>query len=324
MFIRELLDRLRYGLSSTITHEYTEHDMIGTTSTSPAKYRDAASRQWSERAVRLGLFTLFTLCGFLIFALTMTFVPLLPAWMNYAGRCALLCVFAGLWWTARGEHSLSRFRPIFFAYFTAVFSLSLSFFLSDWGPRLFGLEMQTPEGIAVAKFSSASLIVIGILIMARLCGEDLGSLYIRKGRFGVGVGVGAVGAAACLLLALRQPGVTGVEPSKLASLAPWILLFVVANGFMEELLFRGLFLGRYHRLIGTWPAIISTALSFTLAHMQVKYAPELIPFLIVLLGLSIAWGWLMQNTRSLWGSAIFHAGADLLIILPIFKTFSTG
>lgn len=268
--------------------------------------------------MRFGLFTLFTLCGFLIFALTMTFVPLLPAWINHAGRFALLFIFAGLWWTARGDHSLSRFRSIFFAYFTAVFSLSLSFFLSDWVPRLLGLEMQTPEGIAAAKFSSASLIVIGVLVTARLCGEDSGSLYIRKGRLGVSVSVGAVGAAVCLLLALRQPAVTSIGPSKLASLAPWILLFVVANGFMEELLFRGLFLGRYQRLIGAWPAIISTALSFTLAHMQVKYAPELIAFLVVLLGLSIAWGWLMQRTESLWGSALFHAGADLMIILPIF------
>jgi len=53
--------------------------------------------------------------------------------------------------------------------------------------------------------------------------------------------------------------------------------------------------------------------------MQVTYAPNLLGFLLVLLGLSIAWGWLMQKTGSLWGSALFHAGADLLIILPIFS-----
>ena len=64
--------------------------MTSITSTSPPKYPAAASRQRSDKAVRFGRFTLFTLCGFLVFALTMTFVPLLPAWINYAGRFALL------------------------------------------------------------------------------------------------------------------------------------------------------------------------------------------------------------------------------------------
>ena len=296
--------------------------MTDATSTSPAKCHAAVSRHLSERAERFGLFTFLTFCGFLIFALTITFAPLLPARTNYAVRVALLVIFAGLWWTARGDHRLRPLRPVFFAYLSAVFSLSLGYVLGDWGLWLFGLNMQTPQGVAIAKFSSASLIVIGVLVTAKVCGENRESLYIRKGRLGLGISLGIVGAAACLFLALRQPAVSSFGSSKLASLAPWVLLFVVANGFMEELLFRGLFLGRYEGLIGTWPAIISTALSFTLAHMQVTYAPEIIPFLVVLMGLSIAWGWLMHKTRSLWGSAIFHAGADLLIILPIFKTFS--
>ena len=90
---------------------------------------------------------------------------------------------------------------------------------------------------------------------------------------------------------------------------------------MEELLFRGLFLGRYEPLIGKWLAILSTALAFTLAHMQVTYAPNLWAFLLVTLGLAIAWGWLMQRSGSLWGSVLFQTGADLLIILPIFSRF---
>ncbi|MGA2005041.1 MAG: CPBP family intramembrane glutamic endopeptidase [Terriglobales bacterium] len=108
------------------------------------------------------------------------------------------------------------------------------------------------------------------------------------------------------------------------SLAPWILLFVVSNAVMEELLFRGLFLRRYEPLIGKWLAILSTALAFTLAHMQVTYAPNLWGFLLVTFVFSIAWGWLMQKTGSLWGSVLFHAGADLLIILPIFSSLGAA
>ncbi len=69
-------------------------------------------------------------------------------------------------------------------------------------------------------------------------------------------------------------------------------------------------------------ALTMTALVFTLAHMQITYAPNgLWKFLFVLFGFSIAWGWLMQKTESLWGSVLFHAAADFLIILPVFISF---
>ena len=267
--------------------------------------------------MKLKLFALLTICGFLVFALTMTFVPLLPMWANYAVRIGFLAVFGGLWLAARDGRPLARFRPIFFAYFAAVVGLSLGFFLSDRGLELLGLTTQTPMGIAMAKFLQASLIVIGILAVAKLGGQDLASLYIRKGRLILGLGVGLVGAAAFLVL-MHATAFLALGTAKLVSLAPWIALFVISNAFMEELLFRGLFLGRYEPLIGKGLAVLSTALAFTLAHMQVTYAPDMINFLVVTFVLSIAWAWLMQKTNSLWGSVLFHAGADLLIIVPIF------
>lgn len=270
--------------------------------------------------MKLRLFSLLTVCGVFTFALTMTFVPVLTKWTNYSTRAALLVIFAGLWWVARGDHPWGRFRPVFFAYFTAVLSLSLGFFFGDWGLRLFGLTTHTPTGIAVAKFSEASVIVIGVLVTARLCGESLPSLYIRKGRLLLSLAIGSIAAAICFVLSLQQAAIRTPGSAKLTPLVPWILLFVVSNGFMEELVFRGLFLGRYKPILGSWLAILSTGLAFTLAHIQVSYTPDIIAFLVVLLGLSIAWGWLMHRTESLWGSALFHAGADLMIILPIFKS----
>ncbi len=270
--------------------------------------------------MKLRLFALLTVCGFVIFGATMTFAPLLSKWANYTTRTGLLVVFAGLWWAARADRPLSRFRPVCFAYFTATLALSLGYLFGNWGLWFFGLTTQTPTGIAVAKFSEASLIVVGVLVTAKLCGENLPSLYIRKGRLLLGLTVGFLAAAVCAVLSLQQPATKILGVAKLAPLIPWILLFVASNGFMEELVFRGLFLGRYKPLLGSWLAILSTALVFTLAHMQVSYTPDIIAFLVVLLGLAIAWGWLMQRTESLWGSALFHAGADLLIILPIFKS----
>jgi uncharacterized protein len=269
--------------------------------------------------VRLKIFVLLTVCGFVVFAFTMTFVPVLPRWAHYAGMVVLIVLFFTFWRMACSEHPWRRLGSVFFAYFTAMIAVSLGFFFGDWGLFLFGLTTQTPAGIAVAKCSQASVIVIALLVTVMLSGERFASLYLRKGRLLFGLSVGLMAAAVCLLLALQQPGIRSLGASRLLSLTPWILLFIISNAFMEELLFRGLFLGRYEALVGRWPAILSTALAFTLAHMQVRYAPDIIVFMMVLLGLSIVWGWLMHKSNSLWGSVVFHAGADLLIILPIFK-----
>jgi len=282
-----------------------------------------ATDEFNGGRMRLGLFVLLTVVGFLIFALTMTFVPILPTRANYTARVGFLVVFGALWWAARGDHRLSRFRPVLFAYFAAVLGPSLGFFFGDWGLRLFGLTTHTPAGIAVAKFSQAFLTVIGVLAIARLCGENLASLYIRKGRLMLGLSLGLIGAAACSVLALQQPAIRALGAAKLVSLLPWILLFVVSNALMEELVFRGLFLGRYEPLLGKWLAILSTALVFALAHVQVSYTTP-VGFLVVLLGLAIAWGWLMHKTGSLWGSALFHTGASLSIILPIFRSLGAA
>ena len=176
----------------------------------------------------------------------------------------------------------------------------------------------------MVKFSQALLTVIGIIAIAAFAGENLASLYIRRGRLLLGLGVGSIAAAACCLLALQQPTVKALGLAKLIPLVPWILLFVLSNAVMEELLFRGLFLGRYEPLMGKGLAVLSTSLAFTLAHMQVKYTPDIAVFLLATFLLSLAWGWLMQKTESLWGSALFHAGADVLIILPIFRSMGAA
>jgi membrane protease YdiL (CAAX protease family) len=59
---------------------------------------------------------------------------------------------------------------------------------------------------------------------------------------------------------------------------------------------------------------------FTLVHVQVTYTTDLVQFLLILFPLSLIWGNLMQKTDSLWGSVLFHAGADCMIIFGIFAS----
>jgi len=67
----------------------------------------------------------------------MTFVPLMAGVGQLRGQepDSLLYLGASLE-VARDGYRLSRFRPVFFAYFTAVVGLSLGFFLADPGLKL--------------------------------------------------------------------------------------------------------------------------------------------------------------------------------------------
>jgi membrane protease YdiL (CAAX protease family) len=133
--------------------------------------------------------------------------------------------------------------------------------------------------------------------------------------------VGIVSFAAFAVLFLLQARDQGIAADRLLAYAPWILLFVFANAFMEELHFRGLLLKPFERLLGRHPANLCIALFFTLAHAPVQYAPNILWFLAILLVLALAWGYVIQKTESLWGSVLFHAGADLMIIVGIFETY---
>jgi len=53
----------------------------------------------------------------------------------------------------------------------------------------------------------------------------------------------------------------------------------------------------------------------------VQYAPDILVFLAILFVLALAWGYVIQRTESLWGCALFHAGADLMIMVGIYETY---
>ena len=100
---------------------------------------------------------------------------------------------------------------------------------------------------------------------------------------------------------------------------PWVLVFVLANAFNEELLFRGLFFGRLQPFLGAFTTNLLVAIPFTLLHTGVNYTASIWIFIAMLFPLSLAWGWLLQKTDSLWGSILFHAAMDIPVVLSIFS-----
>jgi membrane protease YdiL (CAAX protease family) len=112
---------------------------------------------------------------------------------------------------------------------------------------------------------------------------------------------------------------SGVGLDVLIAGIPWILIFCLTNGFMEELWFRGVSLGKLTPVLGPALSVLVTALVFGSTHLGADYvnlSERLIFFGIVFL-LGLVNGTVMLKTRSIWGSTLFHAGYDLLVIIPI-------
>jgi membrane protease YdiL (CAAX protease family) len=175
-----------------------------------------------------------------------------------------------------------------------------------------------PQGVALANFSMSLLRVAVIMVLMAIVGTEWGSIYLHKGRLGLGLAIGIPGFLVLAVWGLLPIAAQPDGVNKLLSLMPWILLYVLSNAFMEELLFRGIYLKRYEPFLGKGLSLLLTSIVFMLLHFQAGYVLNSLLFLVQLFPFTLAWGWLMQKTDSLWGSVLFHAGADCIIIYNIF------
>jgi len=272
---------------------------------------------------RFGLFLVLFLIGMLVFFVGGYWTGI-QGWHRTAVKIALpVLLFIVTLASGRSER-LKRWRGVFLGFLAA----STAFLVSHWvsGPLLglTGMSTDSMAGLAFAKLFDTLPIVVTVLVIARLGGMKPADLFIRKGRMKAWLIVGLIAFAAFTVLFLLQASGEGIAPDRLIAYAPWTLIFVFANGFMEELHFRGLLLRPFEEMLGRHTANLCIALFFTLTHAPVQYTSDILLFLVVVFALAYAWGYIIQKTESLWGSVLFHAGADLLIIVGIYKTYGAG
>lgn len=266
--------------------------------------------------------------NFLLFFLAETMVFAIITLSPYLSKNALLGFHTGFTavllvvslFLRRGERAKS-YWPVFYVFFVAGTAVLVSVLFSDDLLGLFHQSVMTPQGIATAKFSQCALTVVPILVLMPLMGFDWRSMYLKRGRVRIWLPVAIAAlivfpALAYFAISSSQAGVL----EKLLPLWPWILLFVLSNGFMEELLYRGLFLQRYENFLGKGLSNVLTAIVFAIMHTQVTYAAEMIQFLVIVLVLSLIWGFLIQKSDSLWGAVLFHAAGDCLIIFGAYAS----
>ncbi len=275
---------------------------------------------------KVGLFVLFLICGLITIFVGISFSDSIPNGIEWPLRIGLCAAFLA---AALGFGRVKRFAElgqVFYAFFVASLCLLVSWEFSGKPLKWLSLSVNTPEGQAAAKVSMSVCWIVPIILLVKLAGGNLDSISLGKGNLKRGLAIGLIGfgffLVTCFFAANHLFKAHDLTAAKALAWSPWILIFVLCNAASEELLFRGLFLKNFAATLGPHPANFCAAIIFALAHLQVSYSTDVFLFMIIVFPLGLWWGYLMQKTNSIWGSVLFHAGADIPVMLGIFSRFS--
>ncbi|MCW3999411.1 MAG: CPBP family intramembrane metalloprotease [Candidatus Bathyarchaeota archaeon] len=272
---------------------------------------------------RFGIFLLFLACGISLPSLSGLLVfpfSTVPSQFILAYTLALSLIFLSLALLARSRKSLRCYWQIFFAFFVAALALFIDF--------LFNFPANTLGGFLIDMLASASIIITVIVLLTKLSGNPVGSIFLKKGKFRLGVLIGLVGFFVFALTAIpvAQSMFNGqnLSTDRVIAWLPWLIPIVLLNGAREELLYRGLFLKKYEVKLGAKTSNLLQAIIFSLSHsvagvMLSTYTPFIWALVIFTFALGLAWGYIMQRTDSIIGSVLFHAGTDMPVFIGIFS-----
>jgi membrane protease YdiL (CAAX protease family) len=253
----------------------------------------------------------------LVVALTL-FAPM-SLFVKLLIRVLFIAIFLFGWWFFRKKNNENAKHISFVLLVLNIAFLIVTPFTSDF----WNLNMDTARGFALSKFSDAIIICTVICLSFLLSGYRLSELYLAKGNLLWGLIIGSFFFVLFGYLALNNPQAKP-DPVFLSGKYPWILLFVFSNSLLEELIFRGIFLDKLVRYFKPLGSIIITSLCFAIPHLTVNYQPDVIVFAGIVFILGMICGSAMYYTRSLIAPVLIHAGADLLIIIPVFSTYGVA
>jgi membrane protease YdiL (CAAX protease family) len=287
--------------------------------TSHVEQADPAQMSWRSRLL---LFVLFLICEFAIIIMGSNYFEVFPTNKNLAYNIAISVLFlaASLW--LRRTERWHQYWLVGFAFFIASLAFPSTWLLENWTSGVLdrlGLIAKTAQYLGVEKVLEMIVVVVPIILLTKLSGADLGSIYLKRGNLKLGLGIGSLvfiflGTATFMFAAQRF---TSLEALGAAVL--WGLVFSFANGFMEELWLRGIFLRRFEPFLKVGGSVLLTSLSFAMLHSFVFYfTPAVIPFFFLnTLSLGLACGYLMMKSDSLWGPVLIHAASDFFLFLAV-------
>lgn len=273
--------------------------------------------------VRVGLFMLFLACGAAVLLFGVNYFKLFPTNGNLVYSSVISAIFLVAALLLKRITKLTRFWQIAYAFFIASAVNLVSVLFSKYNGKfliLFRAQEGTSQGTAILKLYECLLVIITILVLTKLAGLDLGSLFIKRGNLKLSLAIGGLVLLNFATSVLIFFGTSYKDPSKLGAAILWGLVFSLFNGFSEELWFRGLFIKKLQPLIGFTGTLILTSVWFALLHLfAVAYLPiSVLPiFLVNTLTLGLGCGYLIMKSDNIWGAWLIHAAADFFLFVAM-------
>jgi membrane protease YdiL (CAAX protease family) len=217
--------------------------------------------------------------------------------------------------------SYSRFWPVCYAFFVAsAVNLISIYFAGNFSDLIEMIGVTNPNMInGLDKVYDTMILVVPAIILTRLAGFDLKSIYLARGnqywKWGIGIGsLVVVDFFTSVLIFFAMD----YQASMLGPAILWGLIFAFSNSLLEELWIRGLFLKRYIPLVGVTGAVLLTSITFAAMHfLSVAYFPASVVLIFVIntFVMGLACGILMVKTDSIWGAYLIHAAADFFLFI---------
>ncbi len=273
--------------------------------------------QWTLKEISLSF--VFLVCLLAIFVLGSPYYSVFPTNQNPTYYVAITIFFLLVTFLLRRADRYKKYWPAAYAFFVASFAL---WFLSTGILDILRSETNPAQFIALDKVSQFTHVVLPIVVLTLLARQDLKSIFLSKGNLRRGLMFGLVTFVVFALISFVILRGSEEYLAKIKSSLPWLLLFVFANSVMEEMWFRGIFLKRLEPLIGVNLSIIVTSIAFGASHVSATYTfpGGGLVFGVVVFVLGVIGAHSMYKTDSIIGPVLFHAGYDLLVLIPILES----
>jgi membrane protease YdiL (CAAX protease family) len=271
------------------------------------------------------LFGVFLLCAIAVFVFGSNYYSIFPTNKNLWYEGGTTAFFLAAAFLLRRWPRTRPYWQVAYAFFVAaavIFVTSITVDIRDALLNGIGISGRGNQALAAGKVIEALVTIGTVLLLSRLAGFNLESIYVKRGnlKWGLLLGLGVLVNFMTSSLMFFSARFTSLDV--LGSVILYGLIFSLANGFLEEIWLRAQFMRKLEPLLGAGVSIVLTATWWSLFHVGSVYmTPQAIPFYLAnLLTFGLAYGYVMRKTDSWIGPGLMHAAADFFLFVAMLSS----